>query len=122
MEPILASIPAAGTSIGVGRSSVYELIWDGKIETVKIGKRHLVVVELLRAYVAALRAGAICRRDRISCAKANVAISRRSRFTNQNRRALAGRRLKSCSGSELSSPLKLQRLRTTSPLRGSQTR
>ncbi len=57
MEPILTSIPDAGKTIGLGRSSVYELIKDGKIQTVKSGKRHLVVVELLRAHVAALRAG-----------------------------------------------------------------
>ncbi len=32
MEPILTSIPDAGKTIGLGRSSVYELIKDGKIQ------------------------------------------------------------------------------------------
>ncbi len=58
MERMLLSIPEAGQVIGHGRSYVYELIGEGKIETVKSGKRRLVVVESLRAYVASLRAAA----------------------------------------------------------------
>jgi excisionase family DNA binding protein len=58
LEKLLATIPEASQAIGHGRSYIYELIGDGKIETVKSGKRRLVVVESLRAYVASLRVAA----------------------------------------------------------------
>jgi excisionase family DNA binding protein len=57
MDKLLASIPEACQAIGCGRSYAYELIRDGKIEAVKSGKRRLIVVSSLRAYVESLRTG-----------------------------------------------------------------
>jgi len=40
--PLLLSIPDAGRTLGVGRSSAYELIRAGKLRVVHIGRRALV--------------------------------------------------------------------------------
>ena len=58
MEKLLATIPEACQATGHGRSFLYELISEGKLETVKSGKRRLIVVESLRAYVTSLRVAA----------------------------------------------------------------
>ena len=55
MEKLLATIPEASQAIGHGRSYLYELIRDGKVEAVKSGRRRLVVVELIQRYVNSLR-------------------------------------------------------------------
>ena len=49
MEPLLVSIPDAAKALGLGRSKTYELIDDGALETVHIGRRRLVRVESVRA-------------------------------------------------------------------------
>lgn len=49
MERLLQSIPDAANSLSIGRSKLYELIADGKVETVSIGRRRLVKVASLRA-------------------------------------------------------------------------
>ena len=42
-QQILVSIPDAAKALAVGRTTVYGLINDGELKTVKIGDRHLVV-------------------------------------------------------------------------------
>ena len=49
MDNLLCSIPDAARSLGVGRSKIYELITEGRLETVSIGRRRLVRTESLRA-------------------------------------------------------------------------
>jgi len=49
METILASIPEAQRALSIGRSTTYRLIEDGKLETVKIGRRTLIRVASIRA-------------------------------------------------------------------------
>ena len=49
MNAILASIPDAQRALGIGRSTAYRLIDDGKLETVKIGRRTLIRVASIRA-------------------------------------------------------------------------
>lgn len=51
----LAPIPAATGYLGVGRSTVYELIAAGELETVKIGARRLIVAASMDAYIERLR-------------------------------------------------------------------
>jgi len=58
MQKLLLGIPQAAEAIGCGRSYLYELIGEGRIETVKLGKRRLVVAESVQAFVASLRATA----------------------------------------------------------------
>lgn len=45
---ILASIPDAQRALGIGRSTAYRLINDGKLDTVKIGRRTLIRVSSIR--------------------------------------------------------------------------
>jgi excisionase family DNA binding protein len=52
VEALLVSIPDAGKALGLGRSKVYDLIGDGRLETVTIGRRRLVRVESVKALAA----------------------------------------------------------------------
>lgn len=49
MDTLLCSIPDAARALGLGRSKIYELIAEGRLETVTIGRRRLVRVESVRA-------------------------------------------------------------------------
>lgn len=49
MDTLLCSIPDAARALGLGRSKLYELIAEGRLETVAIGRRRLVRVESVRA-------------------------------------------------------------------------
>ncbi len=51
MDALLVSIPDAGKALGLGRSKVYNLIDEGRLETVHIGRRRLVRVESVKALV-----------------------------------------------------------------------
>lgn len=52
--PIAVTIQDACRMIGIGRSSLYELIASGTIEARKSGSRTVILVDSLRAYVASL--------------------------------------------------------------------
>jgi excisionase family DNA binding protein len=56
LDPKLISIKETCIVLGVGRSTVYELIGQGALRSVKIGRRSLVPVEELTAYVERLLA------------------------------------------------------------------
>jgi excisionase family DNA binding protein len=49
MEPVLCSIPDAAAALGLGRSKIYELIAEGKLATITIGRRRLVRLDSIRA-------------------------------------------------------------------------
>ena len=49
-DTLLCSIPDAAKALGLGRSKLYELISDGRLETVTIGRRRLVRAQSLRAF------------------------------------------------------------------------
>jgi excisionase family DNA binding protein len=49
MEVLLCGVPEAAKALGLGRSKVYELIADKRLETVTIGRRRLVRVDSVRA-------------------------------------------------------------------------
>lgn len=42
MKPILISINEASKALNLGRTTIYKLIEQGQLETVKIGRRTLV--------------------------------------------------------------------------------
>jgi excisionase family DNA binding protein len=52
--PLLHSIQASTLILGIGRSSLYGLITEGKIYTVKIGRRTLIPDHEIRRYVESL--------------------------------------------------------------------
>lgn len=47
----LVSIREAGTILGLGRSSVYRMIEDGRLKTTKIGRRTLVHMDRINSIV-----------------------------------------------------------------------
>lgn len=49
MDTILASIPETQRVLGIGRSTTYRLIEEGRLETVKIGRRTLIRVSSIKA-------------------------------------------------------------------------
>ena len=53
--PALLTVREAGRLLAISRSSVYELIGAGKLETVHIGRSVRVPADALIAYVASLR-------------------------------------------------------------------
>lgn len=48
LEPITCTIEDAARISGIGRSRVFQLINDGKLQTTKIGNRRLIFVSSLR--------------------------------------------------------------------------
>jgi excisionase family DNA binding protein len=52
---LLLSIPQAGKALGIGRSKIYELISDGELETVHIGRAVRLPVDTVETFVRNLR-------------------------------------------------------------------
>jgi excisionase family DNA binding protein len=50
----LYAVPETCQRLSIGRSTLYELIADGQIKAVKIGRRTLIPHEELERYVASL--------------------------------------------------------------------
>jgi excisionase family DNA binding protein len=46
------SIRDAISATGIGKTSMYSLIADGSLRSVKIGKRRLIIYESLREFIA----------------------------------------------------------------------
>ncbi|MEO6092860.1 MAG: helix-turn-helix domain-containing protein [Novosphingobium sp.] len=53
LEPITTTIEGAKAATGLGKTKLYELIKEGRLQTVKVGTRTLVKVDSLRDLVAA---------------------------------------------------------------------
>ena len=51
MDPITITINDTKKATGLGTTKIYELINQGKLETVSIGRRRLVKVASIRALV-----------------------------------------------------------------------
>jgi len=47
----LLSIPAVARQLGIGRSTIYRMIWDGKLEVRKIGRRTMITAESVRRVI-----------------------------------------------------------------------
>jgi len=54
MDRLLHPIPDAVRVLGIGRSTLYELIATGEIEVIKIGRRTLIAHDELERYVKRL--------------------------------------------------------------------
>lgn len=48
-DPILVSIERAAEALSIGRSKTYDLIKEGKLVTVAIGRRRLVRMDSVRS-------------------------------------------------------------------------
>jgi len=53
--PLLVDVVEAARRIGCGRTTIYELIGSGELETVTIGRLRRVPVEAIAEYVERLR-------------------------------------------------------------------
>lgn len=51
MDPITVTVEGAKKALGLGHTKIYELIGDGSLQTVKIGRRTLVKTDSIRALV-----------------------------------------------------------------------
>lgn len=54
MQPITVSISDTAKALGLGRTSIYALIREGRLATVKLGRRNLVKVESIRRLLEGL--------------------------------------------------------------------
>jgi excisionase family DNA binding protein len=53
-DRLLYSIPEAAGRLGLGRSTMYRLVYENKLRTVRIGQRRLVSRSELERFVAEL--------------------------------------------------------------------
>ena len=53
MEPLTVSIEGAAKALGLGRTSVYQLIKEGRLEAFKMGRRTLVKVDSIHRLIEA---------------------------------------------------------------------
>jgi excisionase family DNA binding protein len=51
MDPITVTVEGARKALGLGNTKIYELIGQGKLKTVKVGRRTLVKIDSIRALV-----------------------------------------------------------------------
>lgn len=56
MEPVTVTIQAARAALGIGNTKLYELIAEGRLRTVKLGRRTLVRTDSIRQLVDSLEA------------------------------------------------------------------
>ena len=52
METLAISINEAARALSLGRTSIYAMIADGRLETFKLGRRRLVKAESVRRLIA----------------------------------------------------------------------
>lgn len=51
LEPLAVSVTTATRLSGIGRSALYEAIGSGDLASCKVGKRRLILIEDLRAWL-----------------------------------------------------------------------
>ena len=59
LDPILVPIDDGAKIIGVKRTKFYSIVKEGSIPLVKIGRKSLVSVEALKAYVTSISQPAV---------------------------------------------------------------
>ena len=51
MEPIATSVNGAARALSLGRTSIYALIKEGRLEAIKLGRRTLITTASIRALI-----------------------------------------------------------------------
>ncbi len=51
MEPIAVSVNDAAKALSLGRTSIYALIKEGRLESLKLGRRTLIKTASIRALI-----------------------------------------------------------------------
>ncbi len=57
-EKLMYAVTDAVVTTSLGRTTIYQKIRSGELETVKVGNRRLITAESLHAFVDRLKAGA----------------------------------------------------------------
>jgi excisionase family DNA binding protein len=52
MEPLVVSVTDAAKALSLGRTSIYAMIADGRLEALKLGRRTLIRMESIRRVVS----------------------------------------------------------------------
>lgn len=52
METLATSVKGAAKALSLGRTSIYALIKEGRLETVKLGRRTLIKTASIRALLS----------------------------------------------------------------------
>ena len=52
MQPITATVNDTAKALGLGRTSIYSLIREGRLEAIKMGRRTLIKVESIHRLIA----------------------------------------------------------------------
>lgn len=52
--PMLVTVEEAAMLLRIGRTTAYELVMSGKLKSVKVGRRRLVVRDGMRDYIGEL--------------------------------------------------------------------
>lgn len=52
-EPLSVRIDTAAKMVGLSRSKIYQLMEEGAIVSIKVGRARLIPIESLRAFLAA---------------------------------------------------------------------
>jgi excisionase family DNA binding protein len=48
-EPLTLSVPVAAAMVGIGRSTLYELVQSGDVRCVRLGKRIVIPITVIEA-------------------------------------------------------------------------
>jgi excisionase family DNA binding protein len=51
MEPLTVTVAGAKKALGIGTTKIYELIGEGQLRTIKIGRRALIRTESIHALI-----------------------------------------------------------------------
>ncbi len=54
LEPLAVGVADAARLVGVGRSTLYEFIANGRLRSVKVNERRIVMLDDLRAWLERL--------------------------------------------------------------------
>jgi excisionase family DNA binding protein len=57
LKPLAVPVNTASDLLGVGNTKMWELIKDGRVQTISIGRRRLVIYDSLERLVKPFRAG-----------------------------------------------------------------
>jgi excisionase family DNA binding protein len=52
MDPFTVTIQTAKGALGIGQTTIYRLINDGALKTIKIGRRTLITTDSIRELVS----------------------------------------------------------------------
>jgi excisionase family DNA binding protein len=58
IEKLGYSVEEAAETMGIGRTTVYELLGSGELDSIKVGRRRVILADDIRAYFASRRASA----------------------------------------------------------------